>query len=149
MAGSIVGVRETLAAFRKLPKDASVDLRDANLKISDDLAEKMRQAALGRGSQAALVAPSIKARRDRVPFVQAGGRKRVGQQKRKSKGQRPTTVSDLLYGANFGANVLKQFPAVATPDHFMYKTLEANDALLEREWLKAVDDTLGKWGSGG
>ncbi|GAB3817475.1 hypothetical protein [Kribbella italica] len=145
----ITGVRETLAKFRTLPKEASAELRDANQKISEELAGKIHSAATSANGQGALVAPTVKARRDRVPSVQAGGRKQAGSQSRKSKGQSPTTVSDLIYGSNFGANVLKQFPRPTGPDHWFFSTVEDNQAQIEREWLVAVDKVLGKWGSGG
>ncbi|MBB5982419.1 hypothetical protein [Kribbella solani] len=144
----ITGARETLAAFRKLPKDATVALRDANTRISQDLALRIRLAAETANGQSALVAPTVKAKRDRVPSVQAGGKKRAGKQARRSRGQRPTTVSDLIYGSNFGANFLKQFPKPTQPDHWFFDTVESNQELIERQWLKAVDDVLGKWGSG-
>lgn len=144
----IEGARETIAAFRKLPKDATVALRDANQTISERLAVKIRSAAETANGQSALVAPTVKAKRDRIPSVQAGGKKRAGKQSRRSKGQKPTTVSDLIYGSNFGANFLSQFPKPTEPDHWFFDTVESNQPLIESEWLKAVDDVLGKWGSG-
>lgn len=145
----VAGVRQILSAFRALPKDASNELRDANQRISDDLAGKVRAAAEGANAQSGLVAPTVKAMRDRVPSVQAGGRRRAGSQSRRSKGQRPTNASDLIYGSNFGATMLKQFPRPASPDHWFFKTVDANSAQFEREWLEAADNTLRKWGSGG
>lgn len=144
----ITGARETLAAFRKLPKDATVEMRDANQHISEDLADKIRQAATADGAQSALVASSVKARRDRVPSVQAGGKGRAGSQKRRSKGQKPTNMSDLLYGANFGANVLKQFHKPTQPDHWFFDTVEANEARIVKDWEDAAERVLGKWARG-
>ncbi|MFC6156147.1 hypothetical protein [Kribbella jiaozuonensis] len=144
----ITGAKETLAAFRKLPKDASTELRNANQQISTDLAGKIRSAATSSNGQGALVAPTVKAKRDRVPSVQAGGRRRAGKQSRRSKGQAPTTASDLIYGSNFGANVLKQFPATTKPDHWFFSTVEDNEPAIERQWLGAVDKVLEEWGNG-
>lgn len=146
----ISGARETIAAFRDLPKDASDALRDANQKISEDLAVKIAAAARGSDAQSALVAPTVKARRDRLPTVQAGGRRRAGKQSRRSKGQRPTTASDLLFGSNFGATQLKQFRAhtgAGEDDYWFYRTVEANQASIEGEWHDAADRVLREWGS--
>lgn len=148
----IDGARETLAAFRELPKDASVALKDANQSISEDLADKIRSAARASDGQSALVAPSIKARRDRLPSVQAGGRKRAGRQSRRSKGQPPTTVSDLLFGANFGATYLKQFRShrgAGEDDYWFFKTVEDNEARIVGDWADAADKVLSQWGRGG
>lgn len=145
----ISGARETIAAFRDLPKDASDALRDANQKISEDLAVRVAAAARGSDAQSALVAPTVKARRDRLPTVQAGGRRRAGSQSRRSKGQRPTTASDLLFGSNFGATQLKQFRAHTGggTDYWFYRTVEANQALIEGQWHDAADRVLKEWGS--
>jgi hypothetical protein len=143
----ITGLREMLRAFRALPKDATREMREASIDISETLAGKIRTAAASSPRQGSAVAPSVRAVRAAVPMVQAGGRKRAGSQSRRSSGQSPTTASDLVYGANFGAAVLKQFPAVAQ-DHFFFKTIDRNMGVVEREWIDAAERTLAKWGSG-
>ena len=145
----ISGARETLAAFRALPKDASDELREANKQISDDLAGEIRTAAAGSDEQSALMVPSIRAKRDRVPSVEAGGNRRVGKQKRRSKGQGPTRASDILFGANFGASFLKQFrphTGAGEDDYWFFRTVEANDERIAGEWGDAADRVLTKWG---
>lgn len=145
---NITGVRQTLAAFRALPKDASAELRDANQALSNDLAGEIRQAAAGSGRQGPAVAPSVKAVRDRVPTVQAGGRRRAGSQSRRSQGQKPTSASDLVFGSNFGATSLRQFPTRTSPDHWFFTTVEMNESEFERRWLDAADTVLERWARG-
>lgn len=138
----ITGGRETLAKFRDLPKDASAALRDANVEISKDLAEKIATAATASSKQSALVAPGIKARRDRVPSVEVGGRRRVGRNK--------VPLEKILFGANFGATRLKQYRphrGAGDDDYWFFSTVEANEADIVQQWESAVDEVLRKWGS--
>ena len=145
----ISGARETLAAFRDLPKDASDELREANKQISDELADKIRSAAGGSDEQSALMVRSIRATRDRVPSVTAGGNRRVGKQSRKSSGQDYTRASDILFGANFGASTLRQFrphTGAGEDDYWFFRTVEANEERIAGEWGDAADRVLTKWG---
>lgn len=148
----ITGARETLAAFRKLPKEASNALRDANKEISEDLAGKIRSAAEASSSQSAAVAPSIKARRDRVPSITAGGSRLATKSRRRSRGQKKTTAGQIVFGANFGANYLKQFrkhTGAGEEDYWFFRTVEDNEPRIVKEWGDAADRILKEWGTGG
>jgi hypothetical protein len=141
----IDGVHETLAAFRSLPKEATAALRDANQKISEDLAEKIRDAARSSDAQSALIVPGIKARRDRVPSVQAGGKRKVGRNRK--------PLDKILFGANFGATYLKQFRkhngGAGSEDYWFFSTVEENESRIVKEWNDAADRVLSQWGQGG
>ena len=145
----ITGAREMLRAFKRLPKDANRELRQANKEISRSLATKIRAAAEGAPDQGPAVAPSVRAGADRVPNVQAGGPRRAGRQSRRSRGQRPTTAGDLVFGANFGATYLKQFPAhnggAGSDDYFFFKTVEHNMSAIADQWTEAAETVLRKW----
>lgn len=148
----ITGAREMLRAFKRLPKDASKELRDANKEISRSLAGKIRAAAEGSPRQGPAVAPSVRAGADRIPNVQAGGSRRAGRQSRRSRGQRPTTAGDLIFGANFGATYLTQFPAhnggAGSDDYFFFKTVEDDMPEIAQRWTEAAENVLKKWGTG-
>jgi hypothetical protein len=140
----IDGARETLAAFRRLPKEASNELRDANQKISEELAQKIRTAARGSDAQSALVAQGIKAKRDRVPSIQAGGKAKVGRNR--------SPLDKILFGANFGASHLKQFRphrGAGDDDYWFFSTVEREEPRIVREWTEAADRILSQWGRGG
>jgi hypothetical protein len=141
----IDGVHETLAAFRRLPKEATAALRDANQEISEDMADKIRSAARSSDAQSALVAPGIKARRDRVPSVQVGGKKKVGRNR--------VPLDKILFGANFGATYLKQFRrhngGAGSDDYFFFSTVEENEPRIAKAWTDAADKVLDQWGRGG
>jgi hypothetical protein len=147
----ITGAREMLRAFKALPKDATKELRDANTEISKELAVKIKAAANASPRQGPAVAPSVRAGRDRIPNVQAGGGRRAGRQTRRSKGQRATTAGDLVFGANFGATYLDQFPAhnggAGQDDYFFFKTVEDNMPAIADEWTAAAERVLKKWGT--
>lgn len=135
----VSGIRETLAALSRLPKDASNELRDASLEISRELAAAARQAGVAEGSQAALVATTVKARRDRVPVVVAGGTKRLGSNR--------APAYKLLFGSEFGANRYEQYrPHVGAGSYWFFRTVEDNEVEIARRWLDAADAILRRFG---
>ena len=93
----IDGVHQTLAAFRRLPKEASDSLRDHTLDLSKDLARKVAAAARVDSRQSAAVAPTVKALRDRVPAIVAGGMTRVGTPR--------VPAYAVIFGSEFGAGL--------------------------------------------
>jgi ABC-type nitrate/sulfonate/bicarbonate transport system substrate-binding protein len=149
----IDGARATLRAFSKLGKDANKALREANKEISRDLAGKIAAAARASDAQSAAVAKSVKAKSDRVPSVEAGGRRLATKQRRRSSGQRKTQAGDLLFGSNFGATFLPQFRrhngGAGSDDYWFYSTVEENEPRIVKEWEDARDRLLSEWGSGG
>lgn len=145
----IDGVRDVLGAFRRLPKDANTELRKASLKIADAVADEARAAAVTEGRQAALLAPTVKAVRDRVPAVQAGGTKRVGRKK--------APAYRLLFAAEFGMNrrsgwysdprfegsTGRQFrPHQGQRGIWFFPSVEAQQSRISREWNEAADEII-------
>jgi len=149
----IDGARETLRAFGRLGKDANKALREANKDISSDLAGKIQTAARSSDAQSAAVASSIKARSDRVPTIEAGGRRLATKQRRRSSGQRKTQAGDLIFGANFGATYLPQFRphngGAGSDDYWFYSTVDDNEERIVKRWQDTADRLLSEWGSGG
>lgn len=149
------GVRETLAAFRYLPKDANQELRQASLRIADLLAQSARTAS-GIDAQSAAVGKTVRAIRDRVPVVQAGGGRRVT-----SSGAR---AYELLFGSEFGANGRfgwysarryaesegRQFsPHQGRQGRWFFPTVERELPAALAEWGKAADAIVRRFGQGG
>ncbi|WP_344231470.1 hypothetical protein [Kribbella hippodromi] len=140
---SIAGARETLAAFRQLPKDASKELRDASTRISEVEAVKIRSAAASSSAQSALVAPGIRARRDRLPSIVVGGARKVGRNRK--------PLNKIMYGANFGATALKQFRphrGAGDEDYWFFSTVEKDLPQMVDQWGRAVDKVIRRWGNG-
>lgn len=152
---SIEGLRETLAAFRQLPKDASAELRTRSLELSEMLATKGRAAARADGKQSALLATTIKARKDRVPSVAAGGTARVG--------RFHVPAYAVLFGSEFGMN--RRSGWYARPQYagstgrqyrrhrgrqgyWFFPLVEENSREISKAWTKAADETIRKFAKG-
>lgn len=134
----IEGARGTLKAFRDLPKDASDELREATLKLSETMASRVTAAGRSDSPQSALVAGTVKANRDRVPSISAGGAKRVGSNRK--------PAYKILFGSEFGSNRLKQFrPHLGRGSYWFFREVEDNQSDIADAWRKVADDVLKKW----
>lgn len=143
------GVRETLFAFRRLPKDASDSLRDRSMRLSKVLATRVQAAAIAEGGQAKIVAPTVKARRDRVPAITAGGNERVG--------KRRVPAHKLVFGSEFGAkrrfgwysayryrnSTGRQYKRhLGQHSYWFFRTVDENTAAVNTAWHKIADDIV-------
>lgn len=140
---NIDGLRETLRAFRELPKDASAELRDEAGKIAADMAGWISSAARADSRQSALVADTVKVRRDRVPVVEIGGTARVGT----GTGRQKARAYQILFGANFGSRSFPQFRQWAGKgrDYFVFSQIEAHENEIEARYLDAADRVITRW----
>lgn len=136
----ISGLAPTLRALSALPKDAQNELRDASLALSRKLAASAAAAGRAEGRQAALVASTVKARRDRVPTIEAGGTSRLGRNRK--------PAYKLLFGSEFGSNFYLQFgkPHVSGSYWFL-DTVDREQATIAAEWQAAADRVLSEFGS--
>jgi hypothetical protein len=144
MTVRIEGVEETLRAFRQLPKDANNELRDRAKSLAQTLAGKVKAAAASDPSpQAALLVPTIRARRDRVPVIAAGGSKRVGRKR--------VPAWAVLFGAEFGSNRFTQFgkPHSGRQGSWLFGVADREAATIEREWNAAADEVARRWATMG
>jgi len=141
------GQRETLAAFKKLDKGATVAARDEATKIAKFLAERIRAKAPSDRRYQNL-AVTVRAGRDRVPVILIGGRANP----RVSGGGGPR---ELVIGMEFGADQAGpnawRFPA-RTPrlgggnaGYWIYPTARANQAEVIRMWFDAMDEIIAEW----
>ncbi len=89
-------------ALSKLPKEATKKLRDRSVVIAAKVADDARANARGQGGVAALVAPTIRSTRDRVPKVSMGSAKRLPPRDGKPRSGPNQTVGNLIWGAEFG-----------------------------------------------
>lgn len=136
----IDGVNQTLAAFRQLPKDANDALREAAQDLARRLALSAQRAASADNSpQSDLIAPTVKAGRDRLPLVQAGGSKRVGRHR--------APAWKLLFGSEFGSNRYKQFghPHAGKKGYWLFPTVEREQSAIAAAWRRAADDIVRQW----
>jgi len=150
------GVKETLRAFNRLERTASKELRDETIQIAESLVGDLRAAAIIDSRQSALLAPTVKARRDRVPNVSAGGSKRVGRQGEPAGG--------LIFSSEFGQNKKSGWyaaprfrgslgrqwhPHRGAASYWFYKTVDRETPEIFRRWFAVCDRLLNRWGAGG
>lgn len=136
-------------ALRRLPKEASAELRDASQRLAGDIAGKASVRARTVGGVAKYVAPTIKARRDRVPVVVMGGTSRLPtsggdwSRPRSGSGQ---TVGDVVWGAEFGSDRFRQFSPWRGNDegagYFLWPTIRADNDHIMDEYSGALADAL-------
>ena len=102
MGITIEGLRPLIRRLNQLPKAAQQEVREAAQAIADD--EATRIAAAGRSSdkQSRAAAEFVRARRDRVPSISAGGNRKAGV----SGG---ATAGQLFFGSEFGGGSSKRF----------------------------------------
>lgn len=141
---SIAGLRETIKAFQDLPKDASKRLRDETLKLSQALAVRAKVAGMvDEAPQSPLVATTVKAVRDRVPAIQAGGTKRLGRNR--------APAYKLLFGSEFGSNNYPQFhrPHQGQQGQWFFPTVERSQAEIAAAWSRVADGIVRDFSEGG
>lgn len=136
----ISGVREVLAALAELPKDAQAELKAAALDLSKEIAGRARQAGINEGRQAALVATTVRAAKDRLPVVVAGGAKKLGRNRK--------PAYKLLFGSEFGAGLRQYKPHIGRDSYWFFRTIEDSSSEIERRWLQAADEVIRKYGGG-
>ncbi len=143
---SVAGLNKALA---KLPKEASAELRTAAKEIASDIAGEAAGKARGQGGLAALVAPTIRAVRDRVPVIKMGSARKLptsgGDWERGRSGSRQT-IGDVIWGAEFGGgarDVTRQFlPHKGQTGYFLWPTVRDNSDEMQDRYSEALLDAL-------
>ena len=140
---NVTSVDGLWAGLRALPKEAANEVRDASQESASDVADKAQ--AKGRGVSrmyATYVAPTIKARRDRVPVIRMGGAKRI------RRGNERQRVGDLLFGAEYGGGArptTRQFlPHLGTTGYALWPTIRQELPEVIERWEDAVIDATVK-----
>jgi hypothetical protein len=131
---NVAGLRR---ALNSLPKVAQAEIRGASLAIAQDIAPKAAARARQVGGVAKYVAPTIKARRDRVPKIVMGGTKRLPARDGRPRRGPNQTVGNVVWGAEFGSDRFPQFrPWRGNDDgagYFLWPTVrDDSDEIMER-----------------
>lgn len=147
---TVSGLNETLRAFNQYGKDANKELREAAGGIADQVVPALILAAGAQSPQAALVAPSIKRRTDRVPKIVAGGAARA---RPNTRSRRRVTAGDILFGSEFGGGRrpgTAQFPPwVGRRGYWFWPTIRQHLPRMRREYIATLDRLAAKWARGG
>jgi hypothetical protein len=139
----IDGGPQLLKAIQALGPDANKAIRDKANQLATDLAGKAKSAASSdEAPQSHLLAPTIRAKRDRVPAITMGGSRSVG--------SRHTPAFEVMFGAEFGSNLHPQFhrPHAGRAGYFFFPLVETEAATISRAWLAAADEVVREFGRG-
>jgi len=147
---TVSGLTETLRAFNRYGRDANKELRAAAGEIAERAIPALILAATAESPQAALVAPSVKRRSDRVPKIVAGGTTRA---RPTTRSRRKVTAGDILFGSEFGGGRrpgTNQFPPwVGKTGYWFWPTIRHLLPALRREYIAALDRLAAQWARGG
>lgn len=154
-------LRGLFAAFKRLDKEANDELRNDVSAISAWSAKEIKQAAFGYGvkmgggmpskrtsksSQAARVAETVRANRDRIPNVTIGGSK--------LKFSGGAVSGMVVMGNEWGSgnkfpNGGSRFPDNLYPTgNWIFPTLRDIQPEVTHKWKAAVDKILNNWSKG-
>ncbi len=154
---SIDGVTDTLRAFSRMANDANDALRDASLDLAQELAADARADGFANGGpQGKLVAQTVKAKRDRVPVVEAGGTRRLGRHGAPAYGMTFASIfgmtrrSGWYASPRYGTASGHQYrPHAGQNAYWFFPVIEANAATISRRWNAAADEVVRKFSEGG
>jgi hypothetical protein len=151
-------LRGLMLALKRMDKGASDALRRDVAAISQWSGQQIKQAApqSPMPAQSAVIARSITSRRDRIPNIQAGGRRAY------TTGQRGSRVAAgvLWAGNEFGAKTFfpnggRRFPFRSPQNgrgslgYVIFPTLRRIQPELTRRWKSAVQARVfGEWSRG-
>jgi hypothetical protein len=152
-------LRGLLKALNKMDDDSKKALKEDVASISSWTATGIKQAAFGFSPmprQAAIVAQTVRANKDRIPNVTIGGSK--------GRASGGANAGILLFGNEFGSdrntfasagnfpNGGYKFPA-RTPregrgnrGYWIFPTLKAMQPEITRRWKASVEKVLENWG---
>jgi hypothetical protein len=140
---AVKGLKETRAALALLPENATEELKDTSFDLSKRIAQTIKTVAASRGSQASLMAGTVSwgtnTGNDSIfPEVQAGGTSKVGRNRK--------PAYKLLFGSEFGAFYLHQFPIRNPRGYWFFPTIDTMSDQIAEEWSQAADRVIEQFG---
>lgn len=117
--------------------DGNRRLRDAGQGLAERVAVSARRKAMGGGPQAAMAAPAIQAKRDRVPTIRMGGGKTL---RSSTPRRRQPKGGDVIFGADFGADSLRQFPREVRGGRYVFQAVKTHRDDIAESYLDVIDD---------
>jgi hypothetical protein len=140
----IQGAGAVLRAFNQLPRDANRELKDGTAELVREFIPKVKAAGVAEGRQAVRAAKTVRAHRDRLPSIVAGGGRARG----------------VIFGSEFGMNRRsgwyaarryansdgRQYrPHLGAGSYWFFKTVEDNEAQIAAKWLEVADAIARDW----
>lgn len=136
MGAEIKGLNQFLRDMKTAPKELQAELRKRAQDIAEPVAADARSRA--RTAQQRMVAPTIRAPRDRIPVIKAGGGKVLASQ---TPRRRRPRGGDVYFGADLGSS-LPQFPAKTKGGTMVFKAIKGQRKHIADQYLEAVEDVF-------
>lgn len=154
-------LRGLIYAINQMDKEANKNLKDEVASISKWSAQGIIASAYSAPmpAQAAIVASSVRANRDRIPNVTVGGTR--GRKTRGSANRAGVPAGVLLKGNEFGAyptseagrfpNGGRRFPyrspsrGRGNTGYWIFPELRSQQPEITRKWKQAVNKVLDNW----
>ncbi len=142
----IEGLADAIKLLKTFDKTMNQEAREASQRIAQRESERITAAARRSSPQSALVASSVRVRRDRMPAIAVGGGKKVAVSgPRKSR----PSAGDLFFGAEFGAMAYKQFRIHRGREgYWFWPTLRDDGPWMGQQWIGALQAIADEWGGG-
>jgi hypothetical protein len=140
----VEGLGETLRLMNNWPKEAKKELRaEVQQMTGKHAAYIAANAARNTDSRVRGQAPTVRAKKDRLPTVLIGGARQV---KVSRPGANPT-AGQVLFGTEFGARPgpnAWRFPPAAD-SYWLFASLKGRQPALLSEWEAAITKVARKW----
>lgn len=139
------GIPGLFRLLNALPKESQNEVRDKAQAIVEVVAAEARSAGEARGGVWVYVAPTITAKRDRVPTLQAGGTTQLRRKRRgSSQNMAKQKVGNVLWGAEFGSDRYSQFDGWTGNDegagYAIYPTFRRRGEWIRDQYIDALMD---------
>ena len=137
MGAEIKGLNQFLRDMKNAPKELQSELRSRAQDIAEPIASDARSRA--STAQQRLVAPTIRAPKDRIPVLKAGGGKVLASgtpRRRRPRG------GDVYFGADFGSSTLPQFPGRKKRGTMVFPAIKGKRKHIADQYLEAVEDVF-------
>ena len=139
---TVTGLKETMAALKKMPDDAKAGLKDTSFELAQSFAREVRAAARASSAQSGLMAGTTTVGKNNgadsdLPIVSMGGSSKVG--------RRGAAAFKILFGAEFGAHVLPQFRPFNATGYFFFPTVDAMSDEIGEKWSAAADKVIAEF----
>lgn len=135
---TIVGLFPMLRAISKAEgPEGNRALRE----VAKGLAAEVAGDAVSRATtpqERLAAAKGIKAASDRIPSIRMGGNARLSRST-PGRGKQPR-AGDVIFGADFGSDVLRQFPPKVRGGRLVFQAVKDNNQEIAKRYLDAVEE---------
>ncbi len=134
----IKGLNQFLRDMKHAPRELSKELRNRSQAIAEPIAKEARANA--RTPQQKLVAPSIRAVKDRIPVVKLGGGRKL---KSPTPRRLKPSAGAVYFGADFGGGrSVPQFGRKNKGGTMIFPAVKGRRKQIADQYMDAVEDVF-------